>query len=280
MKSKLVAYLLVFSLLLPTVVAEEICTPRFDIFAEIKAKDRGTETDSIFQFSSFRETDILRLEKLTVRNLGKCATERMIIQISIKPQAGYTPPEKHGVDYNEFSIPFPPMRPNDEASLIRTESSQYILTNPNEETFPNYQYSHWGIDLDQTGNWDVTYEIKDKNYLSLGTSSNFRLNGRDLRWFRVYPTDDLETLINNRQTLDLTKQMYYLTALVAIITGIDILLAFHTWYNNKKENKNRQESNINIRETVKELQKMNHMISKKIDIIKKKPKIDRRRKNK
>lgn len=75
------------------------CYPKVNINLDLVSKARGTEKNSDFQFNYFKESDILWIDRLSVTNLGDCNITEIIIDLSIRPQAGYKFKEKHAQNY-------------------------------------------------------------------------------------------------------------------------------------------------------------------------------------
>ncbi len=65
----------------------------------------------------------------------------------------------------------------------------------------NISYGHLGYDLDEIGDWIITYEIKDKFGNRIG-SSNFHVNGVDINWFKVITLLEASLDDYNKITLD------------------------------------------------------------------------------
>ena len=214
---------------LPTVFSlQRECYPKVNINLDLVSKVRGTEKNSDFQFNYFKETDILWVDKLSVTNFGNCNITNLVINLNIRPQAGYKFKEKHPGNYDDMSVPFPDINANQTVILIREYFNNYHFILDNKTN--NLTYGHWGYDLDEAGDWIVTYNIKDSMGNSVPHSSNLRINSQDIKWFKVITLLEASlveynsvTLRYNTQIVALTWALYFLTA---VLVGLAIVQLF------------------------------------------------------
>lgn len=216
--------------------AQEDCTPHFNIFVDLVAKIRWTENNSIFQFNNFKENDILRVEKLQVYNRDNCTIRDMAISLKIKPENGYTYENKHPFNYNDFFFPIPDLEYGQIASIVINES--YVYNYDIDGKPINMSYSNWAIDLDQTGIWIIELDIKNKRGNDFGWGGyNFRVNGNDIKWFRVISELDASLYLFNERTERLNRLMVAYTYIILALTVILTIFSYYSYTHSKSQEK-------------------------------------------
>lgn len=227
------------------------CYPKVNINLDLVSKVRGTEKNSDFQFNYFKETDYLWVDKLSVTNFGECNITDRFIQLSIKPQAGYKFKEKHSGGYNDVSIPFPNINENQTVTLIRKYFNSYYFMIDNNTT--NITYGHWGYDLDEAGDWIVIYDIKDRMGNSIPSSSNFRINGQDIKWFKVITLLEASLVDYNKITLKRNTQMIVLTWALYMLTVALAFFAFFSYKSGIEQTKELKDIKVYLKEILKKI---------------------------
>jgi len=219
---KIFLYLTMIILSLQVVSSIDYCNPDVYIDAELISKIRNTEEDSDFQFHYFRETDELILNQLKVHNRNNCTIKNMVIHLFIEPQEGYTPKDKHPSNYGELVIPIPDLEEDKTVYLIREQWDRYYYK-IDDETY-SLPYSTWAIDLDQIGDWLITYEITDKIGKDIASSTRFTVNSKDIVWFRVLTLTETSLLKYNESSIILSEVMIRLTYALFVFTAILIII--------------------------------------------------------
>lgn len=207
-------------------IKNECDDSRIDIDVNLISKIRGTNTDAFFQFFNYKETDILWMNSISVANTGNCTIKDLAIFMQIKPEKGYTYANKHPPDYNDFFIPIPDLEKGKKVYISKNYFSGYYNYIMDNKTL-NLSYWHWGLDLDEPGNWIIDYDVQNIRGRLFGTIGyNFRVNGQDIKWLRVLTVLEA-SLINyneitnryNRALLTLTYALFALTLVLTVIGG-------------------------------------------------------------
>ncbi len=262
---KKVILFFIFSILcLPVVFSlPKECYPKFNIDLNLVSKVRGSEENSDFQFNYFKEADILWVDKLSIYNFGDCDITGIVVHLNIRPQVGYKFKEKHSANYNDMLIPFPDIGINKTVTLVRSNFSYYhfIINNTTNKT-----YGHWGIDLDETGDWIISYEIRDKIGHQIPFSANFWINRGNVEWFKVITLLEASLIDYNKTTLSNNIQILWLTRFLYILTGLLFAVSVLSYYFSYKSDVHQTKELKEIKIILKEvLEKIPRRIEVKIE---------------
>ena len=234
MKNKKLLIFFLICLFIPVSYAQQCNEIILDPYIHLVSKVRWQNTDSNYQFPFFSEFDILRVEDIKFVNDGKCDITKTKFILRIEPVNGYTPKDKHPINYGYFEIPIPDLKRGESIILKHNQSGEYYYEK-NGKKIENKNYRLHYIDLDELGDWFIKYDV-NTDLKGIGVIGyTVRINNNDIDGFRVYPLMDLLLLEYNSSVRILNVWIASLTLAILALTIISTWAGIISLKGSKKE---------------------------------------------
>src|SRR3989338_4530335 len=205
LKIKIYLLLTLSIVIFSPLVSSYDCSPPADVYLNFVSYSKLWSELSDYTFpSQLREEDYLFLDYVGVVNKANCTLSPSQIILSVVPSNGYSPPDKHTGNYNDYSIEIPSLNESGIYELIYRGPSK-IEERINGKITKENMWIHWPLRLDELGDWIIKANFEGR--LINGTKSYpsyiiYVNNEYGLRRFRVYSKFDLENRNISQKSYD------------------------------------------------------------------------------